>query len=334
MAKKHRVTLIPGDGIGPEVAKAAVQVVEAAGANVEWIEVLAGECALPKYGSPLPDVVLDTIKDTKVALKGPCTTPIGKGFRSINVTLRQTLDLYACLRRTKNIAGVDTPFKDVDIIIVRENTEGIYSGLEVLITPGVVTTMRVITEKASQRIAEFAFRLAAREGREKVTAVHKANIMKLGDGLFLKCMQSVAAKYPSIKYDEIIIDNCCMQLVMKPQQFDIMVMENFHGDILSDLTSGLVGGIGVTPGSNIGDEYAVFEAIHGSAPDIAGKGLANPTALILSAVEMLHHLHETRAADKIENAVYKVLGEGVKTRDLKGTATTEQYTQAVIAALG
>jgi isocitrate dehydrogenase (NAD+) len=310
-------------------------VIEAAGAQIEWIEVPAGESAMEKYKVPLPDIVLDSIRDTKVCLKGPCTTPIGKGFRSVNVTLRQSLDLYSCLRRTKSMQGIDTPFKDVDIIIVRENTEGIYSGIEHMVTAGVVATMRVITEKASARIAEFAFRLAAREGREKVTAVHKANIMKLGDGLFLDCVRAVAKKYPSVKYEEIIIDNCCMQLVMKPQQFDILVMENFHGDILSDLTSGLVGGIGVTPGSNIGDEYAVFEAIHGSAPDIAGKGVANPTALILSAVEMLQHMREAVIADKIERAVMKVLAEAkVRTRDLKGTANTAEYTQAVITAMG
>jgi isocitrate dehydrogenase (NAD+) len=334
----REVTLLRGDGIGPEVVDAAVAAVEAAGAKLRWVEAIAGAQAVEKHGTTLPSETIDAIKRTGVALKGPIGTPIGKGFKSVNVTLRQTLDLYACLRRTKNVPGVDTPFPGVDVIVVRENTEGIYSGIEHEVVPGVVETLRVITEKASLRIAEFAFALAEREGRKRVTAIHKANIMKLGDGLFLRCCQAIAAKHPTVKYDEMIIDNTCMQLVLRPQQFDILVMENFHGDIISDLCAGLVGGTGVCPGSNIGEKYAVFEAIHGTAPDIAGKKLANPAAVMLSAVEMLRFLggDYAPAGDRLEKAIFGVIGsreKSVLTRDLKGAAGTDEFTKAVIARL-
>lgn len=333
----HRVTLIPGDGIGPEVTEAARRAIDASGAKIEWEVENAGAGVVEAEGTPLPERVLDSIRRTGVALKGPVGTPIGKGFKSVNVTMRQKLDTYACLRRTKSVPGVATPFSGVDIIVVRENTEGIYSGIEHEVVPGVVETLRVITERASLRIAEFAFALAEREGRKKVTAVHKANIMKLGDGLFLRCCQEVAARHPSVKYEEMIIDNTCMQLVLRPQQFDVLVMENFHGDIISDLCAGLVGGTGVCPGSNIGEKVAVFEAIHGTAPDIAGKGLANPTAVMLSGVEMLHHLGEHAAGERLERAIYAVIGSGDRalvTRDLKGTAGTRELTDAVLAAMG
>ncbi len=337
MARAHRVVLVPGDGIGPEVTEAARRAIDASGARIEWRIEEAGRPAIEREGTPLPDRVLDAIRETRVALKGPVETPIGEGFRSVNVTLRQALDLYACLRRTKNVPGVPTPFQGVDIIVVRENTEGIYSGIEHEVVPGVVETLRIITEKASLRIAEFAFRLAEREGRKKVTALHKANILKLGDGLFLRCCREVAARHRSIAYSEMIIDNACMQLVLRPQQFDVLVMENFHGDLVSDITAGLVGGTGVCPGSNIGDGIAVFEAIHGTAPDIAGKGLANPTAVMLSGVEMLRWLGETAAGDRLERAIFATLGSGDparRTRDLGGSATTASYTDAVIAAMG
>ncbi|MGH7820455.1 MAG: isocitrate/isopropylmalate dehydrogenase family protein, partial [Candidatus Binatia bacterium] len=256
------------------------------------------------------------------------------GFVSVNVRLRRALDLYAALRPVRSLPGVRSRYQGVDLVVVRENTEGLYSGIENMVVPGVVESLKVVTETACLRIAEFAFDHARRAGRRKVTAAHKASVMALTDGLFLNCAQSVARRYPDIDYEEAIIDNLCMHLVLDPSRFDVILLENLYGDIVSDLTAGLVGGLGVVPGANIGAKLAVYEAVHGSAPDIAGKGLANPTALILSAVEMLHHLHETRAADKIENAVYKVLGEGVRTRDLKGTATTEQYTKAVLAAIG
>lgn len=335
--RTHRVALIPGDGIGPEVTEAARRAIDATGAKIDWIVVNAGASVIAEKGTPLPDEVLETIRKTRCALKGPVGTPIGKGFRSVNVTLRQKLDLYACLRRTRTVPGVKTPFQGVDIIVVRENTEGIYSGIEHEVVPGVVETLRIITEKASLRIAEFAFSLARREGRKKVTALHKANIMKLGDGLFLRCCQTVAARYPDVQYQEMIIDNACMQLVLRPQQFDVLVMENFHGDLISDLAAGLVGGTGVCPGSNIGDGIAVFEAIHGTAPDIAGKGVANPTAVMLSGAEMLAWLGEPEAGARLERAIFAVIGSGDPakvTRDLGGGAGTKAFTDAVVAALG
>jgi isocitrate dehydrogenase (NAD+) len=334
----REVALLRGDGIGPEVTDAAIRAIEAAGAKIQWVEAIGGAEAAAKTGSTLPDVTIETIKRTGLALKGPIGTPIGKGFRSVNVELRKRLDLYACLRRTRNVPGVDTPFPDVDIIVVRENTEGIYSGIEHEVVPGVVETLRIITEKASHKIAEFAFQLAKREGRKKVTALHKANIMKLGDGLFLRCCQEIAAKYPEIQYQEMIIDNACMQLVMRPRQFDVLVMENFHGDLISDLTAGLVGGTGVCGGSNIGEKWAVFEAIHGTAPDIAGKRLANPGALMICGVEMLRYMggEYTAAGDRLEKAVYDTIGsrdKAVLTRDLKGEGNTDTFTNAVIARL-
>jgi isocitrate dehydrogenase (NAD+) len=335
----REVTLIRGDGIGPEVVGAAVQAIEATGAKIRWTEAVGGADAVATHGTTLPDATLDAVKRSRVALKGPIGTPIGKGHRSVNVALRKALDLYACVRRTKNVPGVDTPFPSVDLIVVRENTEGIYSGIEHEITPGVVTTLRVVTERATRRIAEFAFKLAERDGRKKVTALHKANIMKLGDGLFLRCCEEIAAKHPGIKYEEMIIDNACMQLVRRPQQFDVLVMENFNGDLVSDLAAGLVGGTGVCPGANIGDDIAVFEAIHGTAPDIAGKRLANPAAVMLSGAEMLEYMGGEYApcGKRLERAVHQVIGSRDRsklTRDLGGSAGTDEFTAAVVSALG
>jgi len=332
---KHECTLIPGDGIGPEVTGAALQVIAAAGVEIDWIRVVAGSEAVKKHGEPLPPFVLDTIRRTRTALKGPVTTPIGKGFVSVNVTLRKTLDLYACIRRARNIPGLRTPFEGVDLIVVRENTEGMYSGIEHEVIPGVVETLKIITERASLRIAEYAFDLAVREKRRRVTAVHKANIMKLSDGLFLDACRRVAGRYPEIDYNERIVDNTCLQLVTNPGQFDILLMENFYGDFISDLTAGLVGGLGVVPGANFGTEYALFEAVHGSAPDIAGRGIANPTAVILSGAELLRHLGEIEPAERIVKAVHYVIGEGVyRTPDLGGRATTREFTEAILKALG
>ncbi|MGH7602289.1 MAG: isocitrate/isopropylmalate dehydrogenase family protein, partial [bacterium] len=297
MPKKNavqRVTLIPGDGIGPEVSAAAVKVIEAAGANLEWEEVEAGIGVVEKYGKPLPDHVIETIKKNKIALKGPLTTIVGKGFASVNVELRKTLDLYANLRPVHNLPGITSRFGDIDLVVVRENTEDLYTGIEHRIAPGVTQSLKIITGKASKRIAEFAFDYAVKHRRKKVTAVHKANIMKISDGLFLETAKKVAKKYPKIKYQEVIVDNLCMQLVMKPQQYDVLVLTNLYGDIVSDLCAGLVGGLGLVPGANIGDKYAVFEAVHGSAPDIAGKGIANPLAILLSGILMLEHIGQMR----------------------------------------
>jgi isocitrate dehydrogenase (NAD+) len=330
----HRLTLIPGDGIGPEVTDAATAVIAAVGVAIDWERVEVGEAAVERHGTPLPPAVLDAIRRSGSALKGPVTTPVGKGFVSVNVTLRKSLDLYACLRRARNLPGLRTPFENVDLIVVRENTEGLYSGIEHEVVGGVIESLKIITERASQRIAEYAFDLAARESRRKVTAVHKANIMKLSDGLFLDTCRRVGDRYPEIAYEEMIVDNACMQLVRNPAQFEILVMENFYGDVLSDLAAGLVGGLGVVPGANIGTDCAVFEAVHGSAPDIAGQGLANPTGLILSGVEMLRHIGEAGAAARVETAVGRVIGEGKHlTRDLGGSAGTRAFTDAVIAAL-
>ncbi len=280
----YTITLIPGDGVGPEVTSAVVRIIEASGVAIEWESFIAGAEALSRYGDPLPQPVLDSIKRNKVALKGPLTTPVGTGFTSINVRLRKTLDLYANLRPVKTLPGVKTPFGDIDLVIVRENTEDLYSGLEHVVVPGVVESLKIITEKASTRIARFAFEYAQREGRKKITAIHKANIMKLSDGLFLDCFRKIAEEYPDIVADDKIVDNTCMQLVMRPQQFDVLLLENLYGDIISDLAAGLVGGLGVVPGANIGELGAVFEAVHGSAPDIAGMNIANPTALLQSAI--------------------------------------------------
>ncbi|MDJ0786982.1 MAG: isocitrate dehydrogenase (NAD(+)) [Myxococcota bacterium] len=331
---EHAVTLIPGDGIGPEVTHSALSVIAAAGVTIAWDEVEAGAEVVSKYGTPVPDEVLNSVRKTGVALKGPIGTPVGGGFRSANVTLRQTLDLYASVRPVKNLPGVETRFEGVDLIVVRENTEGLYSGLEHRVAPGIVESLKVVTEKASLRIAEYAFSLAERDGRREVAAIHKANIMKLSDGLFLECARRVAKQHPGIEYRELIIDNCAMQLVRDPEQFDVLLLENLYGDILSDLCAGLVGGLGVVPGANVGDGCAVFEAVHGSAPDIAGKGVANPTALILSSVQMLRHLGEADAAGRVEAAVHATLANPeTRTGDLGGPANTRTFTEAVCAHL-
>jgi isocitrate dehydrogenase (NAD+) len=331
---KHTITLIPGDGIGPEVAAATVKVIEAAGVDIQWEEYLAGAGAVEKFGETLPKEILESIKRNHVALKGPVTTPVGKGFSSVNVRLRQELDLYANLRPVRNLPGVEGKFENVDVIVVRENTEDLYSGLEHIVVPGVVESLKIITDRASTNIARFAFEYARREGRKKVTAIHKANIMKLSDGLFLECFYRVAKEYPEIIADEKIVDNACMQLVMRPQQFDILLLENLYGDIVSDLCAGLVGGLGVVPGGNIGLEAAVFESVHGSAPDIAGKNIANPVALMLSAIMMLQHIGEADAAIKISKAIDKVLiDKKIRTRDLGGTANTTEFADAIIEAM-
>ncbi len=327
---EYRITLIPGDGIGPEVTDAALQVIEAAGVSVSWERVLAGATAVEKHGTPLPESVLESIRRNRVALKGPVTTPIGTGFPSVNVSLRKALDLYASLRPVASLPGVKTRYENVDLVIVRENTEGLYSGREHTVVPGVVEGLKIITEKASRRIARYAFNYARHEGRRKITIVHKASIMKLSDGLFLSCANQVASDFPFVEVEDLLIDNACMQLVLDPGRFDLLLMENLYGDLVSDLCAGLVGGLGVVPGANIGDHYAVFEAVHGSAPDIAGKGLANPTALILSASLMLRHLGERTAAERIRRGVEAVLLEGRSvTKDLGGKAATSEMASAI-----
>ena len=326
----HRITLIPGDGIGPEVASAVVRIIEASGVQIEWEEHIAGQQALDKFGQTLPDELLESIKRNKVGLKGPITTPVGKGFTSVNVGLRKALDLYANLRPIRALPNIPCRNPTLDLVIVRENTESLYSGLEHEIIPGVVESLKIITEKASTRIARFAFAYARSEKRRKITAVHKANIMKLSDGLFLRCFENVAQSYPDIETQNMIVDNASMQLVMRPEQFDVVLCENLYGDIVSDLCAGLIGGLGLVPGANIGEKGAVFEAVHGSAPDIAGKGIANPTALLQSAILMLRHIDERVAADKIETAMLKVFEEGeVRTRDIGGTATTDEFADAI-----
>jgi isocitrate dehydrogenase (NAD+) len=331
---KVKVTLIPGDGIGPEVSNATVRMIEAAGAKIDWIERSATPLVGRRKGETELNPIVESIRKTRVALKGPITTPVGSGHRSINVALRKALDLYANLRPVTHLPGLKTPFEQVDLVIVRENTEDLYSGLEHEVAPGVVESLKVITEYASSRIAHFAFDYARRMGRKKVTAVHKANIMKLSDGLFLHTIREVAKEYPEIELNDYIIDNCCMQLVMRPERFDILLLENLYGDIVSDLCAGLVGGLGLVPGANIGAEYSLFEAVHGSAPDIAGKHLANPTAMMLSAILMLRYLDQTEVADRAEHAINKVYAEGKHlTHDVGGKATTDEYTAAVIGAL-
>jgi isocitrate dehydrogenase (NAD+) len=326
----YTVTLIPGDGIGPEVASAAIRVLTATGLSFEWENENAGAGTMGKWGTALPPRVLDSIRKNKVALKGPTATPVGTGHRSVNVELRKTLDLYANLRPVATLPGVKSRYEGVDIIVVRENTEDLYSGLEHVVVPGVVESIKIITEKASTRIARFAFDYARTHGRKKITAVHKANIMKLSDGLFLDCCRAVAKGYPEVVYDEIIVDNCCMQLVLDPTKFDMLLLENLYGDIVSDLCAGFIGGLGMAPGANIGEETAVFEAVHGSAPDLAGKNMANPIALILSGAMMLDHLGEHQAADRVRAAVNRVLLEGKKlTRDLGGTAGTTEIAEAI-----
>jgi len=329
----HRITLIPGDGIGPEVTNAVVRILEAAGFRAEWESHLAGVMAIEPHGSPLPAELLDSIERTKVALKGPVTTPVGGGFTSVNVGLRKALGLFANLRPVWNIPSVPSRYHGIDLVIVRENTEDLYSGLEHEVVPGVVESLKIITDDASTRIATFAFEYARAHGRKRVTAVHKANIMKLGDGLFLKCVRKVGDRYPDILCDDRIVDAACMHLVINPAQFDILLMPNLYGDIVSDLCAGLVGGLGVVPAANLGAEIGVFEAVHGSAPDIAGKGLANPTALLLSALLMLRHLDEGAIADRIMKALGATLQSGVKTTDLGGTASTTEFTEAICQRL-
>jgi isocitrate dehydrogenase (NAD+) len=331
----HLITLIPGDGIGPEVTEAVVRIFKAAAVDVEWERHDAGVAAFKRYNQSLPAELLESIRRNKVALKGPVTTPIAEGFTSVNVGLRKALDLYANLRPVRNLPGVQSRFSDVDLIIVRENTEDLYSGLEHEIIPGVVESLKIITAAASTRIAEFAFEYARANGRRRVTAIHKANIMKLGDGLFLDCTRKVAREHIDISYDERIVDAVCMQLVMHPERFDMLVLPNLYGDIVSDLCAGLVGGLGVVPGANLGRDAAVFEAVHGSAPDIANKNLANPTALLLSALMMLDHLGERTASQRIRAALDRVLEEGrVRTHDLGGRATTTEFTEAICRELG
>lgn len=331
----HTVTLLAGDGIGPEVAEAAVQVVAATGAKIDWERVEAGAEVMTKYGTPVPDEVVNSIIKNQIALKGPIATPVGGGFASANVMLRKRLNLYANVRPAKTLPGVKSRYDNVDLVVIRENSEDLYAGLEHIVIPGVVESLKIITETASLRIGRYAFQYAKENGRKKVTAVHKANIMKLADGLFLECMRRAHRDYPEVEYEEMIVDNCCQQLVMRPERFDVMVMENLYGDIVSDLTSGLIGGLGLTASANMGEAgVAMFEAVHGSAPDIAGRNLANPIALILAAAMMLEHLNEGEAAHRIQRSVEKVLAEGsVMTGDLGGTATTTDMTKAIIAAL-
>jgi isocitrate dehydrogenase (NAD+) len=327
----YQIVLIPGDGIGPEVAHATQRVLSATGLGIEWATHLAGQTALDQLGSPLPAETLAAVKTAHATLKGPTATPSGTGFRSVNVEMRQKLHLFANYRPARSLPGVPSRYENVDVITVRENTEGLYSGLEHEVVPGVVESLRVVTEAASERIARFAFETARRQGRKKVTCVHKANILKLSDGLFLRTCRRVAEEFKEIAFDDCIIDAAAMKLVINPHVFDIMVMENLFGDIVSDLTAGLVGGLGLAPSANIGQGVAVFEAVHGSAPDIAGRGLANPTALILSAVLMLRYLNEKQAAEQIENAVRAVFAKGkVLTGDLGGKASTDEFVEAVL----
>src|SRR5713101_1107983 len=330
----HRITLIPGDGIGPEVASAVVRIVEASGAQIEWETHYAGAIALEKFGATLPEELLESIKRNKIGLKGPITTPVGKGFTSVNVGLRKALDLYANLRPIRALPNIPCRNPNLDLVVVRENTESLYSGIEHEVVPGVVESLKIITEKASTRIARFAFDYALSENRKKITCVHKANIMKLSDGLFLRCFHKVGAAHPEIEAVDMIVDNASMQLVIRPEQFDILLCENLYGDIVSDLCAGLIGGLGLVPGANIGEKGAVFEAVHGSAPDIAGLGIANPTALLQSGILMLRHINERDAAETIETAMLKVFEEGtVRTRDIGGTASTDEFADAIIGKM-
>ena len=333
--KSHKVTLIPGDGIGPEVTQAVVRILEATSVKFEWERFAAGAEAFEIYGEYIPTALYESIERNKVALKGPVTTPVGGGFKSINVTLRKKFDLFANFRPIKNLPGMDTKWPGVDLIIVRENTEGEYVGLEHEVVPGVVESIKVITEKGSTRIAKFAFDYARKHGRKKIHSIHKANIMKLSDGLFLRCARKVSEGFPDVFYGEHIIDNTCMQLVMNPYQYDTLLLENLYGDIVSDLCAGLVGGLGLVPGANLGHECAIFEAVHGSAPDIAGQNIANPTALLQSAVLMLHHLDEEAAANRVQKAIETVYAERkTLTRDVGGHAGTSEFADAVLAAMG
>ena len=339
MAKTHRITLIPGDGIGPEVSGAVVRILEGAGAatgvGFEWHRHDAGADAFAKTGEYIPKALYDSIEENRVALKGPVTTPIGGGFASINVTLRQKFELFANFRPVKSLPGLKTIYPDIDLVIVRENMEDLYAGLEHVVVPGVVQALKIITEKGSTRIAKFAFDYARKHGRKKIHAIHKANIMKLSDGLFLRCCRTVAEGFPEVTYAEHIVDNTCMQLVMNPYQYDILLTENLYGDILSDLCSAFVGGLGLVPGANLGTDCAIFEAVHGSAPDIAGKDLANPTALLQSAVLMLHHIDEKATAERVQTGLEQVYREGkTLTKDVGGTSGTKAFADAVLAAMG
>jgi isocitrate dehydrogenase (NAD+) len=329
-----KVTLIPGDGIGPDITTAARRVLDAAGAEIEWEVVEAGEKVIAEYGTPLPEHVLESIKRNRVALKGPITTPVGKGFRSVNVTLRQELDLYACVRPARTLPGIKTRYENVDLIVVRENTEDLYAGIEHRVGKNAAESIKIITREASERVVRFAFELARREGRKKVTAVHKANIMKLTDGLFLECARAVAADYPDVAFEEMLVDAMCMKLVQAPENYDVLVLPNLYGDIVSDLAAGLVGGLGVAPGANIGDEIAVFEPVHGSAPKYAGMDKVNPLATILSGVMMLKHLGAFAAAERVMRGVTAVLEERkTVTYDLGGTARTSEMAGAIIAKM-
>jgi isocitrate dehydrogenase (NAD+) len=331
---RHKVTLLPGEGIGPEVSRATRRVLEAAGVQIDWEEIDARASGSPEAGQVLNETAVESVRRNGVGLKGPMATAIAGGARSVNVALRKTLDLYANLRPVKNLPGLKSRFENVDVVIVRENTEDLYSGLEHEVVPGVVESLKIITERASTRIARFAFAHAKKEGRKKIHAIHKANIMKLSDGLFLRSIRAVAADFPEIEYKEMIVDNACMQIVLNPRQFDVLLLPNLYGDVMSDLAAGLVGGLGVVPSGNIGDHGALFEAVHGTAPDIEGKGLANPTALLMSSILMLDYLGERSAARRIETALEKVYSEGKHTtRDVGGKAGTDEFTEAVIAAL-
>jgi isocitrate dehydrogenase (NAD+) len=336
--RTHTVTLIPGDGIGLEVSAATVKVLEAAGEATgvafDWHEYAAGADAFEKTGEYIPKALYESIEQNKVAIKGPVTTPVGGGFSSINVTLRKKFDLYANFRPVKSLPGLETKYPNIDMIIVRENTEDLYAGLELEIVPGVVQALKIITEKGSSRIAQFAFDYAKKHGRKKIHSIHKANIMKLSDGLFLRCCRKVAEGFPEVEYKEHIVDNTCMQLVLNPYQYDIILTENLYGDILSDLCSAFVGGLGLVPGANLGHECAIFEAVHGSAPDIAGQDKANPTALLQSAVLMLHHLNEPETAERVQSGIEQVYREGkTLTRDVGGSAGTKAFADAVLAAM-
>ena len=334
MTKIYTATLIPGDGIGPEITRAVTSIIEAAGVKMNWEEQSAGAAVLEKEGTVLPQRVLDSIAKNGVALKGPITTPIGKGFRSVNVALRKELDLYACVRPAKTMPGIKSRYDKVDLVIVRENTEDLYAGIERKIDEDTAESIKRITRGASERIARYAFEYAVKNNRRKVTAVSKANICKFSDGLFLEAVRAVAQEYPQIAYDEVLVDNLCMQLVINPEIYDVLVLPNLYGDIVSDLAAGLTGGLGVAPGANIGTHAAVFEAVHGSSPALSGQHKANPTALLLSACLMLRHLGETDGAQRIEKALLAVLEEGkTLTFDLGGTATTEAFAQAIIAKL-
>ena len=331
---RHKVTLLPGEGIGPEVAAATRRILEAAGVQIDWEEIAGRSDSSADQGKSVNQAAVESVRRNRVALKGPMATAIAGGAPSVNVALRKKLELYANLRPVKNVPGVKSRFENVDLILVRENTEDLYSGLEHEVVPGVVESLKIITEKASTRIAKFAFEYAKRHNRKKIHAIHKANIMKLSDGLFLKSVRAVAAQFPAIEYKELIVDNACMQIVMDPQQFDMLLLPNLYGDVMSDLAAGLVGGLGVVPSANIGDDCAMFEAVHGTAPDIAGKGFANPTALLMSSILMLDHLGERTTAERIQNALETVYREAKHTtRDVGGKAGTEEFGDAVIAAL-